>query len=558
MNFLWRHNVAGAGFGDASGHKALGFPVFANEGDNRDWIFATQRLLHPETGAIVWSAPDPIPSRNPHTTHTGLASERRPSGHTDSIQIGDFRGDGELYVMFGVDGMISGQLFHAQTGRFVWTFDHATELQYLNMGNFRTDAEGMFVYGLERRNRGAWPMGHHGTFMIDHRGQPVFVSENYYQAWTASAYISNNAFGSFSPLGLNHNRNIEAILSGNPTAVLPENMLPSTLVDGYMNTLVTIPEISTISTTRAMVADFVGDSRDEIVLYNEFGDIKIVAIGSQEQCIRSGITDTPRTQTRNLGNWTRYNVMEVVTYFGHRTAPSPKVDLLGVNAEITLIPIIFAERYDLYHNGEHIKTFDPLIDDLRFSVSDLPPGDHEFTFTASRFDHIRDSVGTTLQSMPATVTISAVFDGTNPARLRDLLVDYDVVLRTRSNLGIFAQHSPFVVPEGRTLTIETTLNVQRDANLIVEGTLIVAEGGRLNNQGNGSRITIASGGRLINHGHVENVSRSIISNCGEIINMRRFEVRAETQFSLDECGTIENSGQLNIHRDAVRQTLCDC
>jgi hypothetical protein len=418
MNFLWRFvNPPAPTGGDAIGHFPLSFPVFAGEGDNRDWVFGTQRLHHPETGEAVWSAPFPIPSRNPQTTEGGLGSARNPSGHTDSIQIGDFRGDGELYVQFGVDGMLSGQLFNAQTGRFVWTFDHATELQYQNMGWFRTDADGMFTYGLERRNRGAWPIGHSGTFMIDDRGQPVYMSENNYQAWTATASLAPNITGTFSPLGLNHNRNIEAILSGNPAAVSPENFVPSILIDGYMNVIASISDIYTMSTTRAMTADFVGDSREEIVLYNEFGQIRIVAIGTEYQDIRSGVTGNPRQQTRNLGNWTRYNVAEIVTYFSHKTAPSPIVNMTGTTAEVTLIPIIFAESYDLYHNGVHIKTFDPLVDDLRFTVTGLSAGEHEFAFTASRFDHFRGRIGTTAQSMPSEVSVT-------PREVLETLVAY--------------------------------------------------------------------------------------------------------------------------------------
>ena len=146
------------------------------------------------------------------------------------------------------------------------------------------------------------------------------------------------------------------------------------------------------------------------------------------------------------------------------------------------------------------------------------------------------------------------FAGTNPANLRNLLQTENVVLQTPSNLGIFAQHSPFVVPAGRTLYIETTLNIQRDAELIIEGTVVVLPGGRINNQGSnagGGTITIADSGRLVNDGYVENVSGSRVFNYGTIINNARFEVRARTVF-INE-GTIGGSTLLNIHREAIRQ-----
>ncbi|MCL2425139.1 MAG: fibronectin type III domain-containing protein [Oscillospiraceae bacterium] len=546
MNFKWRSSVGG--MGDHVGHFPLGFPVFANQNDNRDWVIGNQRLHNPATGELLWHAPNPMPSRNPQTTVGGAGSARAPSGHTDSIQIGDFRGDGGLYVQFGVDDMLSGTLFNAQTGSLEWMFDHATELQYQNMGWFRTDADGMFTYGLERRNRGPWPIGHSGTFMIDDRGQVAYISENNYQAWTAIASQMPNSMGTFSPLGLNHNRNIEAILSGNPDAISPENFAPSILVDGYMNVIASIPDISTMSTTRAMVADFIGDSREEIVLYNEFGDIRIVAVGVQDPDINSHVTGSPRPQTRNLGNWTRYNVAEIVTYFSHRTAPSPIVNLVGNRAEITLIPIIFAERYDLYHNGVHIRTFDPLVDDLSFTVSGLTAGEHEFTFTASKFDHFWSRVGTTAPSVPATVSIE--FTGTNPNTLRDALADRNVILSTRGNLGIFAHHTPFVIPEGRTLYVATTLNVQGDAELIIEGTVVVLPGGRINNQGSrGGTITIVEGGTLVNDGHVENVTNSTLANYGTIVNNSRFEVRARVTYY--DRGDVIGTTALSVHRDAI-------
>jgi hypothetical protein len=155
-----------------------------------------------------------------------------------------------------------------------------------------------------------------------------------------------------------------------------------------------------------------------------------------------------------------------------------------------------------------------------------------------------------------------VFTGNSPNALMNMLQDGDVVLRTAGNLGIFAHHADFYIPEGRTLIIETTLNVHRGADLRVYGTLVIAESGRLNNQGGAdgalrSRITVASDGILINHGRVENVTGSVISNCGAIINTGGFNIRAGTLYSLRDCGTFE--GTYNKHANA-RHTpyLCIC
>jgi hypothetical protein len=151
---------------------------------------------------------------------------------------------------------------------------------------------------------------------------------------------------------------------------------------------------------------------------------------------------------------------------------------------------------------------------------------------------------------PAAEAPPVEFGGTNPNALNNLLADgYDVVLTTTpGNLGIFAQHSPFTVPAGRTLTVATTLNVQGNATLVIEGTLVVAAGGRINNQGGaGGTIVIAPGGRLVNYGHVESVTNSTVNNNGTIVNNARFEIRAQTTFRNN--GHV--IGELNINRNAI-------
>jgi len=154
-----------------------------------------------------------------------------------------------------------------------------------------------------------------------------------------------------------------------------------------------------------------------------------------------------------------------------------------------------------------------------------------------------------------TSNVAVAFSGSNPNTLRELLTQQDVVLKTAGNLGIFAHHSPFVIPEGRTLTVASTLNVQGNAELIVEGTLVVREGGRVNNQGGaGGTIIIAPSGVLRNNGHIENVTNSAVMNYGTIVNSARFEVRAGT--TLHNCGVVE--GTLNIHRNADIIRCADC
>ena len=143
-----------------------------------------------------------------------------------------------------------------------------------------------------------------------------------------------------------------------------------------------------------------------------------------------------------------------------------------------------------------------------------------------------------------------IFRGSSPAQLNALLQVTDVVLETPGNLGIFAHHSPFVIPEGRTLTVVTAFNISGNAEVAIAGTIIVAYGGRINIQGGlGGTLRILSSGTLINYGQVEGVTNSFVINQGRIVNNNRFEIRANT--TLHNTGVIEGTTPLNIHRNAI-------
>ena len=153
------------------------------------------------------------------------------------------------------------------------------------------------------------------------------------------------------------------------------------------------------------------------------------------------------------------------------------------------------------------------------------------------------------------------FTGTSPTQLNALLAEGDVKLTTPGSGGYgIAANNTLVIPEGRTLYVETILNVRRGGTLRIEGTVVVLEGGRINNDGHptagGGTIIIAEGGRLINYGYVESVSNSFIFNNGRISNvgttgnLGRFEIRANTTFV--GSGTVDGNRPLNIHRDAIR------
>ena len=651
MRFMWQYyaHPAGMGGGDTAPHFPLAAPLFRDQGDNRDWIYNNWELLHPETGQAMWRVPNGVRSQlAPHTWDPGGLITR--SSHMDSIWAADLFGTGEYAIVKGVDNDNHAVVAVTREGDVLWFNACPVEAQSANPAWFRTDAPGMMSVGLDRRQRGAFPMGHDGLFLLDAHGNTVFQEVSNFQGWMTTTFAMSNWSGTFSPMIFAFNRNYHVIEyvggGGNPAHL--DNNIPASFYDGYFNQLFTLPELVGWTALRWKPANLIGDSREELVSFSDRGHIFVFANG--EQSLFDGIAGQPRQQTPNLNNWTRYNVGYASTNFEDREAATPTVAVVGSTAEVTITPVIFAISHNLYLNGELVRTFDVNTDNLRHTIAGLtadsiyaitvtateraPNGTlrttapsvpyvvnrhlGEVSFSAEQIggnalgagttgiaitfsapvtgltaDHIIvqafagdeygsvvtgaltgegtnfvlavdevikpgkvrvlivnfDSFFVTTEPVMIEVFVEVpVFTASNPNNLSALLEDGDVILSTPGNLGIFAHHSPFVIPEGRTLTVTTTLNVSGNAELIVEGTIVVADGGRINNQGgSGGSIVIATDGEIINHGHVENVTNSTLINHGTIVNNNRFEVRAGTNFF--DGGNIV--GDINIHRNAI-------
>ncbi|MCL2425835.1 MAG: hypothetical protein FWD05_05815 [Oscillospiraceae bacterium] len=195
---------------------------------------------------------------------------------------------------------------------------------------------------------------------------------------------------------------------------------------------------------------------------------------------------------------------------------------------------------------------------IEFDVFIRVPADH----TGSEFD-TSGRLGVVVESEtnsdkyaredgPVVPPTSAVFTETRPNLLLEWFGRYtEIELATRGNLGIFEQHSVFVVPEGVTLTVATAFNAQRNAEIRVEGTLIIADGGRLNGQAGGT-IRIAEGGTLIINGVAENMAGSTFINAGEITvtDTGRLNIRADAYYCLVD-GEFIGDGAADIRRGAI-------
>ncbi|MCL2425110.1 MAG: hypothetical protein FWD05_02115 [Oscillospiraceae bacterium] len=255
----------------------------------------------------------------------------------------------------------------------------------------------------------------------------------------------------------------------------------------------------------------------------------------------NGTKANPGLQADILGDW-RENVIVRVADGVTPGAHNPTRDA-AIRVYISNIPT----NYTMY-TFMHDATYRAAVS-WQNSVYNQPPHLGFYLGDAVRDDVLARTLPTPYTRFTAEPVSTTEFDGTSPNALGRLLEDYNVVLSTRGNLGIFANHSPFVIPAGRTLTVTTTLNISGNAELIVEGTLIVAEGGRINNQGSaGGTIRVAAGGNLVNNGWVENVTNSTFANNGTITNNGRFEVRGGVTFY--DQGTVTGT-PLNINRNAT-------
>ena len=154
------------------------------------------------------------------------------------------------------------------------------------------------------------------------------------------------------------------------------------------------------------------------------------------------------------------------------------------------------------------------------------------------------------------------FSGTSPSQLNAALARGDVKLTTLGSGGYgIAAGTTLVIPEGRTLYVERILNVRREATLVIEGTVVVLEHGRLNSDGHATATTaagtaatgtieIAKTGKLINYGYVEIAQRSTLINYGLIENHERFEIRTGVLFARRGTSGVGGTKPLNINSGA--------
>ena len=421
--------------------------------------------------------------------YTGTTTQIVATDHVDTIQVGYVFGeDGPLCVVFGGGGpdgqgsssnMTRSSTFcYTWDGVFQWVSNSAIEPQSLNLAEFRTDSDGLMLWGLDRRTRGGasnsgW--GRDSMFLTDTYGELQFLEYDWNSGnpmgWSTIVIRVDNWTGTYAPMCLSFNRNTESRAgardysypagAGNSGAAnrpvrkalwMADYREPA-LYDGYANTLFKMPVpmedrdymFENNVDWRFMATDLCGDSRTELIGYddsgririyynNSKGDIRIDADGNLNEQDRldvllSTTSVGPKPQNYFMGNYTRYPTDVYFSNIQDRIpAQAQALNVKNTSAFITWTPIINAESYTLYRDGVPVYTGADIgfAEDKQFTA-----GDKSYTVVAHARGESSPPSAPLVVSYVGIVPGSTYEDFTAPADLvrhsliHDLLVMWD-------------------------------------------------------------------------------------------------------------------------------------
>ena len=232
------------------------------DGDGREEIMVGYDMLSPD-GDLLWRA--------------DLAD------HADTIWVADIDSNGVADVLLG-GATISAH--HWDTGELIWINEDVVESQNIIVGEFRPDIPGLETFGLDRIDRSS--NGLDGLFMLDARGEMVWQEDRQSRGcWGSIPEPIHNWTGDGTDMIMVWNRGC-----GEPTGI-------------YSGEGEFVTELDDV---RLWHGDFCGDTKEEVVEYQQGSWLRILANGDCD--LDAKITGEPREQAKREYNFTRYTAGE--------------------------------------------------------------------------------------------------------------------------------------------------------------------------------------------------------------------------------------------------------
>ena len=404
MEYKWRHTTRQSGQTSSqtlTGHMPLAVDL---NGDGVDEIISNYTVFKAD-GSVFWYIPTKIVDAAGNPIYIpGTTQQWQASDHVDTIQVGDVDGnpDNGLEVVFGGGGAGVSTFCYSWDGKFIWGNNVAREPQSVLLADFRTEANGLEIVGLDRRVRNTTTHDYDGMFEISSNGDTLYKEANNYQGFGTIVIRVSNWTGTYAPLNASFFRNGNKAQTVTPyvnpgedgsgyvnIGRNPELDKAPTLYDGYFNPLFELPGVD----NRFMAMDLCGDARDELVAYNDNGEIFIYSNGRND--LKDGITGVPKPQSQFMANYSRYPTDIFIPTIATRTPARPSaLKPITQSVYIDWIPVMGATGYTLYRNG--IKLGDFI--DVGYLDETIEPGT-EYSYTVAAFD----GKNTSPQSMPLII-----------------------------------------------------------------------------------------------------------------------------------------------------------
>jgi hypothetical protein len=284
---LWTH-VKGpaAGFSDLStGHYPL---VHDWNGDGKDEVMVGYDFMD-SAGKVLWSS-------------TTLKL------HADAIGTGDLDGNPDNGKEIVICGDVAAA-YDSQTGARLWQDTHTTEVQQLGIGDYRPDLPGLEVVLLDRLRTKELGLTSN-NLLLDGRGSLLWREDRPYDSgWLTVTENLHNWDGTGRDLILSYRRG-----SGG-----------AFLYDGFGKTVAEFPYPGSSHVNYAAHADLCGDSREEVIVYDD----DKAWIYDSGGCDLDAPPSTPSVPQRyHLYNWSIYSgwITPDVTFYtpgSKRSAPPP-------------------------------------------------------------------------------------------------------------------------------------------------------------------------------------------------------------------------------------------